>query len=82
MEIPTTLTPKQIQIGKLAFVAFWFVAVIFLLVRHLKSSAAYARAMNAIADAASKGENVTVQVAYFTNQPAIHATATADTESK
>ena len=55
MEIPTTLTPKQIQIGKLAFVTFWFVAVVFLLIRHLKSSAAYARAMNAIADAASKG---------------------------
>lgn len=50
---------------------------VVLLIQQIRATAAYTRAMNSIAEAARKGENMTVQVANFnSNQPAIDGNST------
>lgn len=77
MQLPT-IQPQHKAIARIVVMALAFVLVVLLIYRHLKSQAAYARAMNAIAEAAREGENVHIQIAHF--QSSDHVDIASDTD--
>lgn len=64
MQLPT-LRPEHRAIARYIVAGLFLLLIALIVVRHLQSARAYARAMNAIADAARKGENIRIQVANF-----------------
>ncbi len=63
------LTPQTRRIGAIVASLLLFSLLITWFIQQIRATAAYARAMNSIAEAARKGENVTVQVANFNSNP-------------
>lgn len=63
------VNPKYRQIGTIVTVSLLLIMFIVWFIQQIRATAAYTRAMNSIAEAARKGENVTVQVAHFNSNP-------------
>ena len=63
------LTPQTRRIGAIVVYLLLFALLVTWFIQQIRATAAYARAMNGIAEAARKGENVTVQVANFKSNP-------------
>lgn len=76
------LSPQQRQIGALIMLVFAMSLIVVWFVQQIRATAAYARAMNNIAEAARKGENVTVQVANFNSNPQLLTDGKSKSDSK
>ena len=63
------ITPQNRHIGAIIATLMLLALFVVLLIQQIRATAAYTRAMNSIAEAARKGENVTVQVANFNSNP-------------
>ncbi len=62
-------TPQTRRIGAIIASLLLLTLLVTWFIQQIRTAAAYARAMNDIAEAARKGENVTVQVANFNSNP-------------
>lgn len=76
------LNPQQRQIGALIVLVFAMTLIVVWFVQQIRATAAYAHAMNNIAEAARKGENVTVQVANFNSNPQLLTDGKSKSDSK
>ena len=63
------LTPQTRRIGTIVASLLLLALLVTWFIQQIRATAAYARAMNGIAEAARHGENVTVQVANFNSNP-------------
>jgi len=75
------LTPQTRRIGSIVASLLLLALLITWFVQQIRATAAYARALNGIAEAARKGENVTVQVANFNSTPQLLTDGKPKTES-
>ncbi len=63
------LPPQTRRIGAIITTLLLLALLVTWFIQQIRATAAYTRAMNGIAEAARKGENVTVQVANFNSNP-------------
>ena len=76
------LTPQTRRIGAIVAYLLLLALLVTWLIQQIRATAAYARAMNGIAEAARKGENVTVQVANFNSNPQLLTDGKPKSEAK
>jgi len=62
-------TPQTHHIGAIVASLLLLILLVIWVIQQIRVAAACARALNNIAEAARKGENVTVQVANFNSNP-------------
>ncbi|MCK6695602.1 MAG: hypothetical protein L6Q97_26300 [Thermoanaerobaculia bacterium] len=75
------INPQTRRIGAIVASLLLLALLITWFIQQIRATAAYARAMNGIAEAARKGENVTVQVANFNSNPQSLADGKSKSES-
>jgi len=76
------LTPQTRRIGGMIASLLLLALLVIWFVQQIRATAAYARAMNGIAEAARKGENLTVQVANFNSNPQLQTDGKPKTDAK
>lgn len=67
------LKPQHLLAMRVGVALLSMVVIGLIIYRQLKANAAYANAMNAIAEAARKGENVHLQIAHFASSDHVPA---------